>query len=244
MDFIGAIFALFSIAVGAFMAWAAVMFYQDQHGVEPYLFLACSLLFFWYGGSIFRALLQSWSQNGEGALKLMHHGFTVGGKSYRFEDILDLNIRNVVTRKRLNFARSGEDQNVTAEIVVKGEAKPLKFVTGPAVRTAVGSAGQSASRRLVEKFNILAQNSVRERSNYAADLARWETIGRRLKTVTPDVVVAICRLRLEPSKYSIGGAAKAARHAASIAHEPLRTEAVLLAEELEQRSVSSSRRPH
>jgi hypothetical protein len=71
----------------------------------------------------------------------------------------------------------------------------------------------------------------------AADLARWEALGCRLAAVTPAVFVEVSELRNDPCKHRIGRAANAARYTASIADEPLKTEAVALAEELERRSV-------
>lgn len=71
----------------------------------------------------------------------------------------------------------------------------------------------------------------------AADLARWEAAGRHLKPVTSAVLVEISDLQTDPCKRRIWRAANAARYAASIADEPLKTEAVALAEELEWRSV-------
>jgi hypothetical protein len=70
-----------------------------------------------------------------------------------------------------------------------------------------------------------------------ADLARWEAAGRRLEPVTAAVLLEVSDLHTDPSKHRIGRAANAARYAAKIADEPLKTEAVALAEELEQRSI-------
>ena len=71
----------------------------------------------------------------------------------------------------------------------------------------------------------------------AADLTRWEAVAQRLQPVTPAVLLKVSDLHADPCKHRIGRAANAARYAASIAEEPLKTEAVALAEELEQRSV-------
>jgi hypothetical protein len=71
----------------------------------------------------------------------------------------------------------------------------------------------------------------------AADLARWEAAARRLQPVTAAVLLELSDLHTDPCKRRIGRAANAARYAASITEEPLKTEAVALAEELEQRSV-------
>jgi hypothetical protein len=71
----------------------------------------------------------------------------------------------------------------------------------------------------------------------AADLARWEAVAERLQPVTPAVLLEVSDLHADPCKHRLGRAANAARYAASIAHEPLKTEAVALAEELEQRAV-------
>ncbi len=70
-----------------------------------------------------------------------------------------------------------------------------------------------------------------------ADFSRWEEVGQRLEVVTPAVIAALAVLKADPCKLQLGRAANAARYAASIAEEPLKTEAVALAEELEQRSV-------
>ena len=51
------------------------------------------------------------------------------------------------------------------------------------------------------------------------------------------VLVELSDLHADPSKHRLWRAAKAARYAALIADEPLKTEAVALAEELEQRSI-------
>ena len=71
----------------------------------------------------------------------------------------------------------------------------------------------------------------------ATDLERWEAVAERLLPVTPAVLLEVSDLWADPCKHRIGRAANAARFAASIAEEPLKTEAVALAEELEQRSV-------
>jgi hypothetical protein len=71
----------------------------------------------------------------------------------------------------------------------------------------------------------------------AADLDRWEAIARRLEPLATAPLVAISALRKDPCKYRLYRAASAVRYGASIASEPLKTEAVALAEELEQRSV-------
>ena len=70
-----------------------------------------------------------------------------------------------------------------------------------------------------------------------ADLARWEATAKRLEPVTAAVIIQISGLHSDPSKRRIGRAANAARYAANIADEPLKTEAVALAEELERWSV-------
>jgi hypothetical protein len=70
-----------------------------------------------------------------------------------------------------------------------------------------------------------------------ADLARWKAAGQRLKKVASAVLVELSDLHTDPSKKRLWRAAKAARYAASIADEPLKTEAEALADELEQRSV-------
>jgi hypothetical protein len=80
-------------------------------------------------------------------------------------------------------------------------------------------------------------NHIRRIDIPAADLARWEALGRRLENVTPTLLLAVSDLHADPCKIRLHRAASAARYAASIADEPLKTEAVTLAEELEQRSV-------
>lgn len=70
-----------------------------------------------------------------------------------------------------------------------------------------------------------------------ADLARWEVAGKRLLDVTPEVLAALSDLHSDPCLHRIWRAANAARYAATIADEPLRTEAVALAEELEARAI-------
>jgi hypothetical protein len=55
--------------------------------------------------------------------------------------------------------------------------------------------------------------------------------------VASAVIAKLSELHSDPCKHRLGRAANAARYAASIADEPLKTEAVALAEELEQRSV-------
>jgi hypothetical protein len=62
-------------------------------------------------------------------------------------------------------------------------------------------------------------------------------LGHRLENVTPTLLLAVSDLRADPCKIRLHRAASAARYAASIAEEPLKTEAVALAEELEARSV-------
>ena len=71
----------------------------------------------------------------------------------------------------------------------------------------------------------------------AADLARWEAAGRSLEIVAPEVLVEIASLSTDTCKHRMLRVAKAARYAAEIADQPLKTEAVALAEELERRSV-------
>jgi hypothetical protein len=70
-----------------------------------------------------------------------------------------------------------------------------------------------------------------------ADLDRWEATARRLELLATAPFVAISALRKDPCKYRFYRAGCAARYAASIAVEPLKTEAVALAEELERRSI-------
>ena len=70
-----------------------------------------------------------------------------------------------------------------------------------------------------------------------ADLARWEAVAQRLEPVTTAVILEIADLHSDPCKHRLARAARSARYAALIASEPLKTEAVALAEELEQRSV-------
>ena len=69
----------------------------------------------------------------------------------------------------------------------------------------------------------------------AADLARWEAAAKRLVNITPDVVTAISGVHADPCLHRIWRAANAARYAATIADEPLKTEAIALAEDLEAR---------
>lgn len=68
------------------------------------------------------------------------------------------------------------------------------------------------------------------------DLHRWEAAGRRLEAVAPEVLIEVLAISIEPNKVRLSLAANAARYAACVADEPLKTEAVALAEELEQRS--------
>lgn len=68
------------------------------------------------------------------------------------------------------------------------------------------------------------------------DLNRWEAAGRRLETIAPEVLVEVFAISIEPNKVRLCLAANAARYAARVADEPLKTEAVALAEELEQRA--------
>ena len=70
-----------------------------------------------------------------------------------------------------------------------------------------------------------------------ADLARWEAAAIRLINVTPDVVTAISEMHADPCVHRIWRAANAARYAAKIADEPLKAEAIALAEELEARAI-------
>jgi hypothetical protein len=70
-----------------------------------------------------------------------------------------------------------------------------------------------------------------------SDLTRWEDAGRRLETVAPQLLSEVLAIGLEPNKIRLSLAANAARYASWVADEPLKTEAVALAEELEQRSV-------
>jgi hypothetical protein len=68
------------------------------------------------------------------------------------------------------------------------------------------------------------------------DLHRWEIAGRRLASVAPEVLTEVFAISIEPNKLRLSLAASAARYAARVADEPLKTEAVALAEELEQRT--------
>lgn len=68
------------------------------------------------------------------------------------------------------------------------------------------------------------------------DLRRWEATGKRLEAVAPEVLVEVSAISIEPNKVRLSLAANAARYAAFVADEPLKAEAVALAEELEQRS--------
>ena len=63
-----------------------------------------------------------------------------------------------------------------------------------------------------------------------SDLDRWETTASKLFDVTPVILKEIAGLRFAPSKQRMARAAMAARYASKIANEPLRTEAVALAE--------------
>ena len=69
------------------------------------------------------------------------------------------------------------------------------------------------------------------------DLSRWETAGRRLQYIAPSVLVEIHAIWIEPNRLRLSLAANAARYASWLAEEPLKSEAMALAEELEQRSV-------
>ena len=71
----------------------------------------------------------------------------------------------------------------------------------------------------------------------ACDLARWETTAKRLVKVTPDVVTAMSELHADPCPHRIWRVANAARYASKIADEPLKTDAIALAEELEARAI-------
>jgi hypothetical protein len=70
----------------------------------------------------------------------------------------------------------------------------------------------------------------------SSDIDRWESTASKLFDITPAILTEVTGLRYEPFKHSMARAAMAARYAAKIADEPLKTEAVALAEELEQRS--------
>jgi hypothetical protein len=71
----------------------------------------------------------------------------------------------------------------------------------------------------------------------AADLDRWETVGQRLEHMAPELLLELVSLRANPTKHNLHIAASAAQLAAQIVDEPLKTEAIALAEELEQRSI-------
>lgn len=69
------------------------------------------------------------------------------------------------------------------------------------------------------------------------DLTRWETVGQRLKHIAPELLLELASVRANPTKHNLHIAASAAQLAAQIVDEPLKTEAIALAEELEQRSI-------
>jgi L-alanine-DL-glutamate epimerase-like enolase superfamily enzyme len=68
----------------------------------------------------------------------------------------------------------------------------------------------------------------------ADDLARWDAVAARLGE---DVAAALAQVRRHRMKSSVADMARVCRHVANISEEPLKTEAVALAEELEARAV-------
>lgn len=68
-----------------------------------------------------------------------------------------------------------------------------------------------------------------------ADLARWEALGAKVLDLTPAVALELDGLRGDPCLHRMGRVAGAARYAAKLADEPLKTELVALAEEMEER---------
>ena len=70
-----------------------------------------------------------------------------------------------------------------------------------------------------------------------ADVSRWEIIGQRLEHMSPELLREIASVRANPTKHSLHIAANAARVAAERVDEPLKSETIALAEELEKRSI-------
>jgi hypothetical protein len=67
------------------------------------------------------------------------------------------------------------------------------------------------------------------------DLSRWAAVARRLEAVTPAVLPEIQDLHQDPCGDRLHRCANAARFAAAISSEPLKTVAVALAEDFERR---------
>jgi hypothetical protein len=70
-----------------------------------------------------------------------------------------------------------------------------------------------------------------------ADFSRWKREGQRFEHMAPELLQELAAMRSNPTKHNFHIAANAARLAAQLADEPLKTEALALAEELEGRSV-------
>ncbi len=70
-----------------------------------------------------------------------------------------------------------------------------------------------------------------------ADFSRWEAVGQRLAHIAPELLQELVSARSNPTKHNLRIAASAAQLAAQLVDEPLKTEAIALAEQLEQRSI-------
>jgi hypothetical protein len=68
------------------------------------------------------------------------------------------------------------------------------------------------------------------------DLSRWAAIARQLEPVTPAVYAEVQDLHRDPCTHRFARCVAAARFAAAIANEPLKTVAIALAEDFERRA--------
>jgi hypothetical protein len=67
------------------------------------------------------------------------------------------------------------------------------------------------------------------------DLSRWAAVARQLEPVTPAVYAEVQDLHRNPCPPRFARCVAAARFAAAIASEPLKTVAIALAEDFERR---------
>jgi hypothetical protein len=165
-NLVGALGATLFLCLGAIVLWAAWHEHNSGGIFSGVLIGSIGLL------GLF-SLIRGARAYTQKQLQVDGLGFWLQGTKFvSFDSVKHLRFYYVVTQKRLNFARSGDDHNVEVDITLDGELRPLKFRSGPALALSYGSFGKRDGDELISKYRAICEGSFPARSGSYIDEVR------------------------------------------------------------------------
>ncbi len=164
----GALYATAIVAGGlAFIFWGL----YDPQGRNP-LVWGLGALFLWYGYTQWKNILRWWRAVPVARLSLSETGIALPNGRFRYDDVEHVGLVYVVTQKRQNFMKAGEDHNVLVTLVLGGGQK-IEIVAGQGPTTWFGpTLGKNAATNLLDKAREIQRRTIANRAGKLMDALR------------------------------------------------------------------------